>query len=165
MQSSKSDVPATMTEINKFEVLKLLVELAEKESDRSWVRYSMMLYASTGLTAILSFAASSATPILSVAPAVAGIVIAIVWVRMNTLSYYYEHRWHADIEEVVKSEPLLTQWIRGRNNPRIARPYRKSKFPFGFYANMVPVAFLVLWILVLITVSLATIFSFYATGT
>jgi hypothetical protein len=136
--------------VDKLEILKVLVELAEKESNRSWVRYSMMLYSSTGLLAVLSVTVSDGLSLISLLPSVSGIVIAIAWLRINILSYYYEHRWHADIEALIESDETFRQWIRGRNQPRIPRPLR-SRSALAYF-NTVPAAFLVLWASVIILV-------------
>jgi hypothetical protein len=50
--------PANGEDPRKLDVLKILIEVAEKESDRFWTRHAAMLYVNTGLLAILSVVVS-----------------------------------------------------------------------------------------------------------
>ena len=139
---------------DKLEVLKLVSDLAERESDRSWVRYSMMLYANTGILAILTYALQSQRWINVALPSFMGVIMSYAWLKTNGASYYYEHRWHADMEAIIKSDKTLRTWVKGRNSPRIAKPFRNRSGMF--YFNIVPTCFLLFWLTVL-TVSMLTI--------
>lgn len=124
----------------KVDLLKLLIDTGEKESDRSWTRYSVMLYANTGLVAIVSLAATIKAPAIAILPSVLGLWCSIVWFRMGRLSYYYTHRWHADVMSLVASDEFLSEYVRARNNPRIDRP--GSRFVRW---STVPVSFSITW--------------------
>jgi hypothetical protein len=132
-------------------LLALVADLAERESDRGWKRQTMMINASTGLVAILTFSASTKILLASLPPALVGIAIAIAWLKTNNASYYYEHRWHADMEAVIEANPLLAKWVRGRNRhfPRIPRNFRSG----AIYFNVVPWAFLLLWLSIVFVVA------------
>jgi hypothetical protein len=69
--------------LNNLEILQLLVDLAEKESDRYLVSYSMMLYSSTGLIAVLTITLENGFSPINLVPSILGIVIAISWLRIN----------------------------------------------------------------------------------
>ena len=144
------------TDIDCFEILKFTADLAERESDRGWKRASIMLYASTGLLAILSLTLKSQIPQITIIPCSIGIVFAIAWIQTNKASYYYDHRWHADMEAIIKAEPTLSKWIRARTNPRIEKPFKSTSGVF--YFNLLPYSFLILWILIFVIIVLTFIF-------
>ena len=79
---------------DKLEILKLLALFAEKESDRAWVRYATMLYANTGMIAILSlilgseFLSNRFAFVFIVILSLVGIVSAIAWLKINSVSHY-----------------------------------------------------------------------------
>jgi len=138
---------------DKFEILKMLTDLAENESDRCWARFHMLLLVNTGLVAALSFSLTGASRLLAVGLSLLGITCSWAWLKINVLSDYYEHRWYADVDEVIKSDETLSEWVRGRIQPRIPKPFRNRGG--WFYFNMVPKAFLILWVLVLAVVGIA----------
>ncbi len=137
---------------DKLKILKLLALFAEKESDRAWVRYATMLYANTGMIAILSLILSSEflsnrfAFVFIVILSLVGIVSAIAWLKINSVSHYYEQRWRHDMDALTKSEETLKEWVRGRSDPRISWPFPKKSGLF--YFNILPYLFLIVWIIV-----------------
>ena len=135
--------------------IKLVVELAEKESNRSWARYSVMFFASIGVLAVQLLIARSGLSWINAIPCLVGMVASIVWIKLNKFSRYYENRWNADIEAIIASDKTLFEWVRGRNLPRI-RPCFSSKTAL-FYNNLVPYAFLLLWAAVFLSVVVSVV--------
>jgi hypothetical protein len=54
------------------------------------------------------------------------------------------------MEAVIEANPLLAKWVRGRNRnfPRISRNFRSG----AIYFNVVPWAFLLLWLSIVFVV-------------
>lgn len=102
--------------MEKIEILKILIDLSEKESDRWLSRYSTWLYADTGLLVILPLILDTGLFIAMLLPAFLGVAISISWLMVNNASYFYQNRWHADMEALIKSDENLSEWIRGRTN-------------------------------------------------
>ncbi|MBT9147437.1 MAG: hypothetical protein DDT32_01192 [Syntrophomonadaceae bacterium] len=140
-----------MEQQGKLEVLRYLSELAIKEADLIWLRYQTMLIASTGLIAILGYSIDKHIIWVSYAVSILGVVLALVWLQIHRLSQFYYQRWQLDADEIVKSDAEFAEWIRGRLAPRIARP---SNISASGYANILPVAFLIGWCVILITLLL-----------
>lgn len=115
---------------DKIEILKLVLDSAEKEADRMWLRYSVMLTANAGLIALLSFQLDQPT-ILAWIISLLGIILSIAWYYLIVLSYYYERRWFADAQAIIESNELLRKYLRARSsNPRISRPISKTGTAF-----------------------------------
>ena len=62
---------------DKIEILKLVLTLAEKEADRMWVRYNMMLTANAGLVALMAFRLDQ-VPILATMISLLGIALSVM---------------------------------------------------------------------------------------
>jgi len=130
---------------DKLEALKLVTQLAENESDRGWKRYTVMLTANGALLAFLSASVRMENIFLVSILAAIGAVVSWTWLKINEASYFYEHRWHSDMEAIIESEPFLSLWIRGRNNPRISRPHKKS----GLYLfSVLPKFITAFWVII-----------------
>jgi hypothetical protein len=147
-----SELPHTlsgMPQLNKdkFELLRYVTELAEKESDRAWVRYNVMLTITGGIFVLLTFAWGTHNPLIVAAVTILGVFISYTWYQINRWSYYYEHRWHADMEEIIRSERFLSEWVRGRTASRIERP-GKAGWPFFHW---LPRILLVFWSILFVT--------------
>jgi len=134
--------------MTKMEILKVVVDLAEKESDRGWTRYSMMLYSSSAMVGILAFAANPQSNFPNILASTFGLSIAVVWLFVNRASRFYERRWHLDFDAIVNSDRTLSKWVRGRIEPRLHWPLGDKSGTFFF--NMLPVAFLILWVSILL---------------
>jgi hypothetical protein len=64
---------------------------------------------------------------------------------INKASYYYEHRWHADMDYLIESEDFLKEWIRGRSSPRISKPFKR--IGGYFIIQIIPSCYFILWFL------------------
>lgn len=76
----------------------------------------MMLYASTGLLAVLSLTFSSKFDVANLVPAVLGAIVAFVWLQINRASVYLEGRWHEDFEAIVQADSILAGFGRIQNH-------------------------------------------------
>jgi L-amino acid N-acyltransferase YncA len=130
----------------RLDLLRLAVDLSERESDRFWTRYSMMLYANTGLLGIIAYSISTPNCWLATLVSLVGIPLSISWFCLIKLSYFYDHRWHADMEALIRSSPAIRKWLRGRILPRIKRPFRRT-LPL---IEISPVVFLIFWLVILV---------------
>lgn len=112
-----------MTEdINKLEILKLVSDLAERETDRTWSRTTAIMTLNAGLFILTSVAFQKNLTSLLIICAVLGILLAFLWFSIAVISKYYEERWHKDMEAIISNDPTLTEFVRGRNNPRCIKP-------------------------------------------
>jgi hypothetical protein len=129
---------------DKLDLLKLVVDAAEKETDRTWIRYSIMLYSNTGLVAVLSVVATLKTPIAIVPLAVLGISISIAWMRVYRMSEYYQRRWNADAKALIEGDPFMAEWVRARSNvTRVRKPFKGGIY---FAMQLVPASFIGIWV-------------------
>jgi len=131
---------------DKIELLQILTELALREAELMWTRYSTMLYASTGLTGIVAFAVEQQSRPIRLGCAIIGLVLALVWIQMIRLSGYYYQRWQMDADHLVSSDESLKQVVRGRINPRLSPP---SKWAASEYGMVIPILFATGWVLIL----------------
>ena len=129
----------------KISIINLLENLAMKEAELMWIRYATMLYASTGLVGILSFALKEDIYFIVVGCSLIGILFSIVWINILRISKFYYDRWQTDADKLIKDGDVLEDSIRGRINPRVSRPV---KWDASKYAIFIPRAFLIVWILV-----------------
>jgi len=130
----------------KIDILNTLTTLALKEAELLWTRYTTLLYASTGLVGILSFAIDNESKRIVIGIGVIGIILSFVWIQMIRLSSYYYQRWQMDADYLIKSEEILEEFIKGRTAPRLEPP---TKFPASTYGKIIPIIFLIGWLIVL----------------
>ena len=135
---------------NNIEILKLVSELAEKESDRFWTRYSTMLYATTVLVGIVSFSPSNYIIYILLLCSILGCVISFVWLIMVKWGLYYQDRWIFDQKKIIESNIEFKEFIKGRDedfsrssNARLSKPYGLD--PRLLY-KILPVSFFIIWV-------------------
>jgi hypothetical protein len=132
--------------LEKWEILRLVADLAEKEFNRNWTRYSIMLYANIGLLVSLAMTMVINKFWTNAIPSAIGIALSIAWLRMNSLSYQHTSRWYKDMAAVVKRDKPLHEWLKGEDVVRV--PWCFSNTQAQFYIDLVPYAFLVVWTIV-----------------
>lgn len=103
-------------------------ELGEKEADRAWKRYGIMLNLNAGLIAIVSYTFSQSLYVLTAFIGFFGIFLAIFWYRIVTFSQFYESRWRSDMAALINEDPYLVGVLRSRSSlgSRVKRPFRGS---------------------------------------
>lgn len=136
-----------MNTSDKIQLLGVLTELALKEAELIWVRYTTMLYASTGLVGILAFSIEKGFNFVTLCTSLIGLALAIVWFQMIKLSGFYYQRWQKDADFLVSSDEELKNIVRGRISPRIIAPQGWAASQYGM---IVPIVFSVGWLLVLL---------------
>jgi hypothetical protein len=106
----------------KIEILGVVLDSAEKEADRMWVRHSWMMTVNTGLLGLMGFRFEE-VPVFTTIISVLGIILAVMWYCISVLSHYYESRWFADARCIINSDKHLSEYIRARGpNSRVPRP-------------------------------------------
>lgn len=125
---------------NKLKLLDIVANFAERESDRTWRRFSIMLIINTCLIALVSISGDKFFYIDSLLGGILGFILSVVWFQMITLSTFYEKRWHADMIEIQR-------FVRGRSDEtcRINRPTERSA---SSYARILPISMGILWVLI-----------------
>ena len=103
-------------------MLRLVSDLAEHESDRTWARTTAIMTVNAGLFVLMAVAIEKDLRPLILATAGIGVLLAIVWYCIVTISKHYEARWHRDMEAIILADPDLTVYVRGRHDPRDERP-------------------------------------------
>jgi hypothetical protein len=143
LQNPENAVKLGFPVMEKCEMLKLISDLAEKEFNRNWTRYSIMLYANIGLLVSLAMTMVIDRLWTNAIPSVIGMTVSIAWLRINWLSYQHTRRWHEDMAALVERDKALHEWVKGEDLVRV--PWCFSNSQAQFYIDMVPYAFVVLW--------------------
>ncbi len=114
--------------IDKLKLLELTSNLAERESDRTWRRFSIFLTMNGALIALVAIARDGLGPFGAAMSSTLGLALAVIWYKVIVISKYYERRWHEDMLAIIKSDEELTEWIKARSSEtaRIGRPTRHS---------------------------------------
>lgn len=122
--ASDSDVNAlgVLTLDQRIGLWKALSELGEKEADRLWQRYTIMLSLNGFLLAVSTYALANKLAGAAVVVSIAGVCIAFVWYRIMRLSQFYEARWRQDADALLRADGLLSRIILARSSPRIPSP-------------------------------------------
>lgn len=132
-----------MTLQDKIAILQLLEDMALKEANLIWRRFSTMLYASTGLFAIFAFSVKQNMDAVALGCAVFGVILSVCWFQIICVSNFYYERWQCDADYIVSEDGELSSIIRGRSSPRTPTTpiIHASK-----YSLVVPITFLIGWI-------------------
>jgi hypothetical protein len=143
LQNPDNAVKLGLPVMEKYQILKLVADLAEKEFNRNWTRYSIMLYANIGLLVSLAMTMVINRFWTNVIPSAIGMTVSIAWLKINWLSYEHTRRWQEDMAELVKRDKALREWTKGEDLVRVPWCFSDSKAQL--YINMVPYAFVVVW--------------------
>jgi uncharacterized membrane protein YbhN (UPF0104 family) len=108
--------------MEKLELLKFVADLAERETDRTWRRATVMTTINAGLFVLVSVAIQNNIRWLVSIVSAFGVILAIVWYGITVISKFFEARWHKDMDAIVASDNELAEFVRGRSDPRIPRP-------------------------------------------
>jgi hypothetical protein len=112
----------TLSITNKIGILKILTDLALKEAELLWKRYSTMLIASTGLVGILTFSLKEKLIQLTIGCSLMGIIFAITWLYIIKLSQFYYNRWQFDADDLIRNDINLSKIVRGRIDSQVPPP-------------------------------------------
>ena len=145
--------------MEKFEILKLVADQAEKEFNRNWARYSILLYANIGLLVSLSMTMAMNALWTSAIPSAIGMTVSIAWVRINLLSHHHTRQWQADVTAQVEADKTLHEWFKGKD--LLGAPWCFSSTRAQFYIDLVPYAFLVVWAMVFLSCLFALLFGLW----
>ncbi|MFB6343523.1 hypothetical protein ACE1ET_17495 [Saccharicrinis sp. FJH62] len=131
---------------DKFQILQLLVDISEKESDRTWKRYSIMLTINSALISFFTFSGTELDLYVKIAFCLFGIFFSVIWRYIIIISKYYEKRWHLDIEALIGEDEMLNKYIKARpaKSARIPKPIKLSSTGLS---KLIPIGFIILWIL------------------
>jgi hypothetical protein len=104
--------------MEKLETLKLVADLAERESDRTWRRATTMMTVNAGLFVLISVAFQGNNRCLILVSSIFGIVLSIVWYFIASISKHYESRWHDNMEMIINSNKMLRDLVRARKKKK-----------------------------------------------
>ncbi len=112
----------------RLRLIELTAELGEREADRLWTRYSLMLTLNAGLMAVISYALSQSLYLITSALGLFGMILAVLFYRIVAFSQFYESRWRKDMSELINGDSLYREFLRSRSNlgPREKRPFKGS---------------------------------------
>ena len=102
----------------EIEILKLVSELAENESDRFWTRYYTMLYANTAMLGIIAAIISFYPPKFIYALLICsfiGCAVSYVWWRIVGFGLSFQDRWIEDQKAIIDNNSDIHQLIKGRD--------------------------------------------------
>jgi len=130
----------------KISLFSVITQLALTEAQLLWTRYTTMLYANTGLIAILSFAIQRKLNAVISGCSIIGLILSIIWIQMIRLSSYYYQRWQLDADFLISSDDCLNEIVHGRIEPRLSKPTKISASQYGL---ALPFTFIIGWLLVI----------------
>ena len=122
IDSFKMEEDTHKPKIPYLELLKIAFDSAEKEADRLWSRFRVLLLTNGALAAALTVGV--ADPVLQLTVASCGFVLCVLWFHITRLSVYYYRRWFRDTKFIVekcKWEHLLATRINDREG--VCRPW------------------------------------------
>jgi len=102
---------------------------AEKESDRTWQRFSLLLSIHTGLMAVAALVAQNTNFTWTIIIiSISGILLSDMWIQIIKVSKYYEERWIQDCRLIISNHPLLRRYVnaRGIETDVLRRPTRRA---------------------------------------
>ena len=114
-----------------------------KEAELMWIRFSAMLYASTGLIGVLSFALERQLQTIALGCIILGLIFSIVWIqqiRLSPATTIKDGRWMLTTWLARTNNFVI--WFGGRINPRLNRP---AKWAASRYAMALPISFATGW--------------------
>lgn len=100
---------------DKLELLKLVSQFAENESDRGAARHRSFLLVNTGFVGALSLAPESILAISGLLVSLLGILTSFVWLQTVPKSHFYERRWIDDQKKLIDSDDWLKEFVGGRH--------------------------------------------------
>jgi hypothetical protein len=138
---------------NKLEIARLLITVAESETNRGWTRFTSMLNVNTALLALIAFTFQGGATAAATLVSLVGIACSLSWFILSLSSGFLDHRWLRDFEVLVASDSMLRDWIRARTPaarlPRLIGP-RVTEAAY----MVTPSVFAVIWsVLAVILVS------------
>jgi hypothetical protein len=109
----------------------------------------MMLFGSLALLVVLLLTLESDVYWAMSIPTVMGIVLSIVWLKINALSSRHAQRLQEEMKATIEEDKTLQEWLKGRALSQTSRSFAdKGNL---FYFNLVPYAFLSLWFFVFLS--------------
>jgi len=136
---------------NRISILQMVTNLASQESDRFWTRFSMLLYANTGILAIFQFTSPQDTTRIVVA--FFGLLLSFMWLIWNRQSSFYNMVWLKDHEAILSHDKELAALITGIASKRITPPF-SGVFTEKYKIWNLPVyVFVLLWLVLLIEIT------------
>lgn len=131
----------------KLEVLKLVSDFAEKEADRTWARYRMMLFIQSALALFASIEFLEKNQYVFLLVCFLGIGFGFIWYGIFVWSLYGQDRWIKDQHYIIENDDFLDAHIKGRSTERIKRP--SFMHPRTLF-KIPPLSFSLAWFLALV---------------
>lgn len=139
----------SMDRPDSLRLLQILADVSEKEADRMWQRFSVMIAANTALLVTVTWAARVRIALIVVS--ISGFMLSVTLLMMMRLSKYYIERWHLDIEALVRDDLWIKLYFKGRatRTARIERPFQRllnKDISASHLAMVAVVVFSLVWI-------------------
>lgn len=109
-------------EQKKIEILKIVTDLSEKESDRGMARYKMMFFLQSVLVAAVSLKLIDGNFYVLLLISVIGIIFCFAWYWMIIWNLYWQDRWICDQKAIIEEDETLKCMMKGRTEERLKRP-------------------------------------------
>lgn len=106
-----------------FELLKLLRQLTEKESDRFWTRNNVFVTINAGLLAFLASSYTNLHYVIFLTLCFFGLATSLSWLQISRAGKYYAQRWRvaarqiAEAQKEIKSKAPLLAGIKNIKKP------------------------------------------------
>jgi len=111
-----------MSEADDWEILKLLLEQTENESDRYWTRMNIFVTIMGAMFAGIVIFSEQINPILMILISLFGLSISLAWFQVARMSKFYANRWRKDAAALLESNEELLVKIKAINEPRVRKP-------------------------------------------
>jgi len=110
--------------VYKFEILKTLLDITEKESDRFWQRARLLITINSALMALAISLVSISDMYVVIILSLFGIMSSLAWIQILRTGKYYASRWRADAKYLIDGDPVLANYFHAAaKKPRIKRPF------------------------------------------
>lgn len=130
--------------IDDWELIKLSLNQAEKESDRYWTRANLFIMILVGSFALVGSFFKNIDPLVMILLSLFGISISIIWFQVGRMSKFYAARWRQDAIELLKKNEEISDRMRALTNPRINRP-RPQKLSSSMCILILAIISTLLW--------------------
>lgn len=124
----------------KLESLRIMEGMARHEAKLLWTRFMSVFYVHTAIIGIITFAYSAENKNLVLIFCAIGMILALVWLRLISLSGYYYKIWQNDANRLIQESQELKTLFPGILDPK--RPRIKPRHLISLVPGVIFVGYL-----------------------
>jgi len=134
----------------KLQMLQLVSDIAERESDRTWRRFAILITINGALVALVSIISPEFSKATRLVAGIFGLVVSFAWYKMVPISKYYEQRWQEDMKYIISSDPVLADVIKARDSVT-SRATRPTAWSASSYVRVMAIMIGAIWLILIAT--------------